>query len=172
MGRKYICTSCYSILAMLRKVKNLLPFHIRKNLTQALVLSKLYYNDILHHSLPEYLTARLHIEPKAAASFVNGKYATTLQVWRIRRIRTQGTENNSPGVTPLSSNRLCYALCINFNLLHFPDIPQASPSFCSLLMTSSCAELIMCSWILKIHLVVVNHTYFKIPQMILQIKFQ
>jgi len=46
---KYIFTSCYSILAMLHKVKNLLPFHIRKNLAQALILSKLYYNDILHH---------------------------------------------------------------------------------------------------------------------------
>lgn len=39
---KYICTSCYAILAMLRKVKNQLPFHIRKNLAQAHVLSKLY----------------------------------------------------------------------------------------------------------------------------------
>ena len=80
---KYICTSCYSILAMLRKVKNLLPFHIRKNLAQALVLSKLYYNDILHHSLPEYLTARLHRVQKAAASFVNGKYATTSDILKL-----------------------------------------------------------------------------------------
>ena len=71
---KYICTSCYSILAMLSKVKNLLPFHTRKNLVQALVLSKLYCNDILQNSLPEYLTARLHRVQKAAASFVNGKY--------------------------------------------------------------------------------------------------
>ena len=65
---KYICTSCYSTLAMLRKVKNLLPFHIRKNLAQALVLSKLYYNDILHHSLPEYLTARLHTRLRTKGS--------------------------------------------------------------------------------------------------------
>ena len=63
---RYICTSCYAILAMLRKVKNLFLFHIRKNLAQAFVLSKLYYNDILHHSLPEYLTARLHRVQKAA----------------------------------------------------------------------------------------------------------
>ena len=80
---KYICTSCYSILAMLRKVKNLLPFHIRKNLAQALVLSKLYYNDFLHHSLPEYLAARLHRVQKAAASFVNGKYATTSDILKL-----------------------------------------------------------------------------------------
>jgi len=68
---------------MLRKVKNLLPFHIRKNLAQALVLSKLYYNDILHHSLPEYLAASLHRVQKAAASFVNGKYATTSDILKL-----------------------------------------------------------------------------------------
>ena len=68
---------------MLRKVKNLLPFHIRKNLAQALVLSKLYYNDVLHHSLPEYLTARLHRVQKAAASFVNDKYATTSDILKL-----------------------------------------------------------------------------------------
>ena len=79
---EYICTSCYATLAMLRKVKNLLPFHIRKNLAQALVLSKLYY-DILYHSLLEYLTARLHRVQKAAASFVNGKYATTLDILNL-----------------------------------------------------------------------------------------
>ena len=65
---------------MFRKVKNPLPLHIRKTLAQAFALSKLYYNDILHHSLPEYLTARLHRVQKAAASFVNGKYATTSDV--------------------------------------------------------------------------------------------
>ena len=68
---------------MLRKVKNLLPFYIRKNLAQALVLSKLYHNDILHHSLPEHLTARLHRVQKAAASFVNGKYATTSDILKL-----------------------------------------------------------------------------------------
>ena len=52
-------------------------FPYQENLAQALVLSKLYYNDILHHSLPEYLTARLHRVKKGAASFVNGKYVTT-----------------------------------------------------------------------------------------------
>ena len=80
---KYICTSCYTILAMLHKVKNLLPFHARKNLAQALVLSKLYYNDILHHSFPEYFTACLHRVQKAAASFVNGKYATTSDILKL-----------------------------------------------------------------------------------------
>ena len=67
---------------MLRKVKNLLPFHIRKNLAQALVLSKLFEN-VLHHSLQEYLTARLHRVQKAAASFVNDKYVATSDILKL-----------------------------------------------------------------------------------------
>ena len=74
---------------MLRKVKNLLPLHIRKNLVQALVLSKLYYNDILHHSLPEYLTACLHKVQKAAASFVSGKYATTSDILKLNWLQAE-----------------------------------------------------------------------------------
>ena len=80
---KYICASCYGILAMLRQVKHPLPLHIRKNLALAFVPSKLYYNDILHHSLPEYLTARLHRVQKAAARFVIGKYATTRDILKL-----------------------------------------------------------------------------------------
>lgn len=80
---KYFCTSCYATLTTLRKVKNLLPFHIRNNLAQALVLSKLYYNDILYLSLAEYLTAPLQRVQKAAASFVNSQYATMLDILKL-----------------------------------------------------------------------------------------
>ena len=34
-------------------------------------------------SIPEYLTARLHRVQKAAASFVNGKYATTSDILKL-----------------------------------------------------------------------------------------
>ena len=40
---KYICSSCYATLAMLRKVKNLLPFHKKKTLPKHL----LYPNYII-----------------------------------------------------------------------------------------------------------------------------
>ena len=72
-----------TILSDPKYAKEHYTFHVRKNLAQALVLSKLYYNDILHHSLPEYLTARLHRIQKAAASFVNGKYATTSYILKL-----------------------------------------------------------------------------------------
>jgi hypothetical protein len=77
---KNIASSCYSTLATLRKLKNSLPFKIRKNLVQALVLSKLYYNDVIYHSLPEYLQKRLQRVQKAAASFVLGKFARSADV--------------------------------------------------------------------------------------------
>ncbi len=57
--------------------KKTLPFHIKKNLVQALVLSKLYYNDIVYYSLPDYMPKRLQRVQKAAAGFVLGRYAST-----------------------------------------------------------------------------------------------
>ena len=56
---KSSASSCYSTLAMLRKLKNILPFNLRKNIVQALVLSRLYYHDVIYHSLPDYLQKRL-----------------------------------------------------------------------------------------------------------------
>ena len=53
---KHVAASCYATLTSIRKLKKTLPFHIKKNLVQALVLSKLYYNDIVYYSLPDYLS--------------------------------------------------------------------------------------------------------------------
>ena len=53
-----------------RELKNLLPFNLRKNIVQALVLSKSYYNDVIYHTFSDYLQKRLQRVQKAAASFV------------------------------------------------------------------------------------------------------
>ncbi|KAL9974154.1 hypothetical protein ACROYT_G011160 [Oculina patagonica] len=74
---RQVAASCYATLTTLRKLKNILPFHIKKNLAQALVLSKLYYNDIVYHSLPDYLMKRLQRVQKATASFVLGRFASS-----------------------------------------------------------------------------------------------
>ena len=52
---KQILASCYCTLGILKKLRNFLPSHIRKQLVQALVLSKLYYNSVIYHNLPHYL---------------------------------------------------------------------------------------------------------------------
>jgi hypothetical protein len=74
MGRnvKNVSASCYATLATLRKLKNILPFNICKNLVQALVPSKLYFKDIICHNLPDYLFKHLNRVQKASAGFVLG----------------------------------------------------------------------------------------------------
>ena len=74
---KHTAASCYAILTSIKKLKKILPFHIKKNLAQSLVLCKLHYNDIVYHSLPDYSSKRLQRVQKAAASFVLGRYAST-----------------------------------------------------------------------------------------------
>ena len=64
---KNTASSCYATLASLKRLKNLLSFHIKKNLAQTLVLSKVFYNDIVYHPLPEYLMKRLQKVQKATA---------------------------------------------------------------------------------------------------------
>ena len=52
--------------------------NLRKTIVQSLVLSELYYNDVIYHALPDYLQKRLQSILKAAASFLVGKYAQAL----------------------------------------------------------------------------------------------
>ena len=52
---KQVLSSCYATLAVLRKLKNILPFNIRKTLVQASVLSKLYFSGIVYHNVPDCL---------------------------------------------------------------------------------------------------------------------
>ena len=68
------CQANFSVLlSQSWKLKNFLPFHIRKQLVQALVLSKLYYNCVVYHNLPHYRVKRLQRIQTACASFVVGK---------------------------------------------------------------------------------------------------
>ena len=38
-------SSCYATQSVLRKLKNIVPFHVKKQLAESLILSKLDYND-------------------------------------------------------------------------------------------------------------------------------
>ena len=69
-------SSCYGTLSILRKIKHFVDYKRRKHLVEALVLSKLDYNDVVFDPLPQYLIKRLQRVQNAAASFVIGHYAT------------------------------------------------------------------------------------------------
>ncbi len=108
---KNVASTCYSTLATLRKLKNSLPLNIRKNLVQSLVLSKLYYNDVIHHSLPQYLDKRLQRVQKAAASFVLGKYARTADVLSLNWL-------------PIKEQREWNTLKVTYKALHDANWPN------------------------------------------------
>ena len=80
---KQISASCYRTLGILKKLRNFLPFHIRKQLVQALVLSKLYYNCVVYHNLPHYLVKRLQRIQTACASFVVGKFVKSEDIIKL-----------------------------------------------------------------------------------------
>ena len=62
-------SGCYAIL-ILRKLKYLAPYNIRKQLAESLVLSKLDYNDVVCSPVPDYLLKRLPRIQLAVAGFI------------------------------------------------------------------------------------------------------
>ena len=76
-------SSCYMTLSVLRKLKHLAPFKIRKQLPECLVLSKIDYNDVVSSPVPEYLLKRLQRVQFAAAGFVFNRYARFTDVMSL-----------------------------------------------------------------------------------------
>ena len=48
----HVLNSLYGTLSVLRRLKNLAPFHVRKHMTESLVLSKVNYACSVFHTLP------------------------------------------------------------------------------------------------------------------------
>ena len=72
---KNTIASCYSILAILRKLKHSASFSLKKQLVECLILLRLDYNISVLDPLPAYLIKRLSRVQLCAAAFVNNKYA-------------------------------------------------------------------------------------------------
>ena len=67
-------SGCYATLSILRKLKYLAKYELRKQLAETLILSKLDYADLVFYPLPQFLLRRLQQVQFAAASFVLGHY--------------------------------------------------------------------------------------------------
>lgn len=76
---KYLSCTCYSTLATLKKIKNFTPFHLRKQLAEQLILSKMDYGYLVFNPLPDYLLKRLQKIQFSSASFVTGKYVNSIE---------------------------------------------------------------------------------------------
>ena len=71
---KIINGSCYGTLAILKKLKKMAPFNLRKQLAESLILSKIDYGDQVYAPLTVAQHKRLQKVQFAAASFVTGNY--------------------------------------------------------------------------------------------------
>ena len=49
---RILTSLCYAVLSVLRKLKNLAPYNVKKQLVECLVLSKLNHNDVVCYPLP------------------------------------------------------------------------------------------------------------------------
>ena len=70
---KTIVTCCRK-LAVLRKLKHMAPYHVRKHLAECLVISKLDYASVVFDLLPAYQLRCLQRVQNACAGFVLRKY--------------------------------------------------------------------------------------------------
>ena len=70
-----LLSSCYTVLAVLRRLRNLAPYHIRKHLMESLVMSKLDYGCVVFSPLPEYQMKCPQRVQTTCAGHVLGRYA-------------------------------------------------------------------------------------------------
>ena len=60
-------SSCHGTLSVLKKLKYLAPYNVRKHLAECLILSKMDYNDIVSDAIADHLVKRLQRVQLAAA---------------------------------------------------------------------------------------------------------
>ena len=75
--------SSFGTLSVLRKLKRIAPFSVRKTLAECLVLSRIDYGATIFCGMPDYLRNRLQKIQNAAASFVTGRYNRTKDVLKL-----------------------------------------------------------------------------------------
>jgi hypothetical protein len=109
---KNTTASCYATIAVLRKLKHLDRYNLRKTLAESLVLSKLDYGDTVFNPLTNVDLKRLQKCQNAAASFVLGKYVKDRE--NLEKV----------GWLPMKERRDLHLLQQTFKAIHFPNWPQ------------------------------------------------
>ena len=81
---KNITAKAYGTLKSLSLIKRYLPYHLRKQLAETLVLSKLDYGNAVINNAPSYLFSQLQKVQNAAVSFVRKKYSKCSDVIEMK----------------------------------------------------------------------------------------
>ena len=103
--------SFYSTLSILRKLKNIAPFNVRKQLVECLILSKLDYNITISYPVPEYLIKRLQRVQLAAGGFVYNKFVEISDIAKL-------------GWLPIKQRQDFFLSKLAFKALHYPSWPN------------------------------------------------
>ena len=98
-------------ITVLRKLKHLAPYNIRKQLAESLVLSKLDYNDVVCNPVPDYLLKRLQRMQLAVAGFVLRKYTSMSDILSL-------------GWLPVVERRDYHLAKLVFKAIHSSDWPS------------------------------------------------
>ena len=72
-----LLSSCYGTLTVLRRLKNLAPFQVRKTLTESLVLAEIVYASTVFYPLPQCQLKQLQRLQNASAGFILRKIPKT-----------------------------------------------------------------------------------------------
>ena len=75
-----IIKSSYGTLRALRNFSRFTPYHVRKTLAEALILSRLNYGSAVFAQIPKYLIRRLQKMQNVTAGYVLSHYAVTKDV--------------------------------------------------------------------------------------------
>ena len=71
-----LVTSSFGVLAVLKKLRKLAPFRVKKQLAESLILSKLDYTSTVFYPLPECQQKPLQRVQNVCAGYVLGRYGT------------------------------------------------------------------------------------------------
>ena len=78
-----VLRASYGTLSVLRRLKNMAPFHVRKHLVESLVLSKVNYACTVYYPLPAYQMKRIQRLQNACAGFVVRRFAGVEDVAKL-----------------------------------------------------------------------------------------
>ena len=74
----------YSTLRTLRKIKRVTSYHIRKNLVESLILSRIDYGNVIYKNITLTQLSRLQRLQNSAAGYVIGRYAKVNDVISLK----------------------------------------------------------------------------------------
>ena len=106
-----LLSSCYSKLRILRKIKRIAPFNIRKSLAETMIMSRIDYANTVTYNITNTLKRRLQKLQNSAASFVIGRFLKSSDILQLNWL-------------PISERLDLSMAKLAYKSLHFENFPS------------------------------------------------